>query len=109
MSDSDIIPPVDCPAWAAILGALGVTAAVTLTGTACWWLANVALGMGAAYGTAKSAMGIAVMGVMHPELIVRSLLPVIMSGILALYGVVVGMMINALCIGCIRRSNAHWL
>lgn len=54
-------------------------------------------GWGAAYGTAKSAMGIAVMGVMRPELIIRSLLPVIMAGIIALYGLVVGLMMNGVC------------
>lgn len=58
------------------------------------------LGWGAAYGTAKSAMGIAVMGVMRPELIIRSLLPVIMAGIIALYGLVVGLMMNGVCTIC---------
>lgn len=42
-------------------------------------------------------MGIAVMGVMRPELIIRSLLPVIMAGIIALYGLVVGLMMNGVC------------
>jgi V-type H+-transporting ATPase proteolipid subunit len=37
------------------------------------------------------------MGVMRPELIIRSLLPVIMAGIIALYGLVVGLMMNGVC------------
>ena len=33
---------------------------------------------GAAYGTAKSGVGIAAMGVMRPELIMKSVVPVVM-------------------------------
>lgn len=96
------VPQVECPAWAAILGALGIAFAVGLTGTIIliylytFILVDVQ-GWGAAYGTAKSAMGIAAMGVMRPELIIRSLLPVIMAGIIALYGLVVGLMMNGVC------------
>uniref|UniRef100_A0A914R507 V-ATPase proteolipid subunit C-like domain-containing protein n=1 Tax=Parascaris equorum TaxID=6256 RepID=A0A914R507_PAREQ len=36
--------------------------------------------LGAAYGTAKSAVGISSMGVMRPELIMKSVIPVIMAG-----------------------------
>ena len=36
---------------------------------------------GAAYGTAKSAVGICSMGVMRPELIMKSVIPVIMAGL----------------------------
>jgi V-type H+-transporting ATPase proteolipid subunit len=36
---------------------------------------------GAAYGTAKSAVGICSIGVMRPELIMKSVIPVIMAGI----------------------------
>ena len=39
-------------------------------------------------------MGIAAMGVVRPELIMRSVLPVIMAGIVALYGLIVGMIMN---------------
>ena len=33
---------------------------------------------GAAYGTAKSGVGIAAMGVMRPELIMKNVIPVVM-------------------------------
>lgn len=36
---------------------------------------------GAAYGTAKSAVGICSIGVMRPELIIKSIIPVVMAGI----------------------------
>ena len=49
--------------------------------------------MGAAYGTAKSGTGIAAMSVMRPELIMKSIIPVVMAGIIAIYGLVVAVLI----------------
>ncbi len=48
---------------------------------------------GAAYGTAKSGVGIAAMSVMRPELIMKSIIPVVMAGIIAIYGLVVAVLI----------------
>jgi hypothetical protein len=41
--------------------------------------------MGAAYGTAKSGVGVASMGVMWPVLVMKSIVPVIMAGVLGIY------------------------
>ena len=49
--------------------------------------------LGAGYGTAKSGVGIANMAVMHPELIMKSIIPVVMAGIIAIYGLVVSVLI----------------
>ena len=49
--------------------------------------------MGAAYGTAKSGVGICSVAVLKPELIIKSIIPVVMAGILAIYGVVVAVLI----------------
>merc|ERR1711887_215005 len=49
--------------------------------------------MGAAYGTAKSGTGIAAMAVMRPEAIMKSIIPVVMAGIVTIYGVVVAVLI----------------
>jgi len=49
---------------------------------------------GAAYGTAKSGTGIAAMSVMRPELIMKSVVPVVMAGIIAIYGVVISVLIS---------------
>ena len=49
--------------------------------------------MGAAYGTAKSGTGIAAMSIMRPELIMKSVVPVVMAGIVAIYGLVVALLI----------------
>uniref|UniRef100_A0A8C6LX87 V-type proton ATPase proteolipid subunit n=1 Tax=Nothobranchius furzeri TaxID=105023 RepID=A0A8C6LX87_NOTFU len=49
--------------------------------------------LGAAYGTAKSGTGIAAISVMRPELIMKSIIPVVMAGIIAIYGLVVAVLI----------------
>lgn len=49
--------------------------------------------LGAAYGTAKSGCGISAMAVMRPEFIMKSVIPVVMAGIIAIYGLVVAVLI----------------
>jgi V-type H+-transporting ATPase proteolipid subunit len=49
--------------------------------------------IGAAYGTAKSGIGIAGVGTYRPDLIMKSLIPVVMSGILAVYALVISVLI----------------
>lgn len=50
--------------------------------------------MGAAYGTAKSGVGICSMGVLKPDLIFKSIVPIIMAGILGIYGLIVAVILN---------------
>jgi len=69
--------------YAPFFGVMGATSAMVFTA------------MGAAYGTAKSGVGIAAMSVMRPELIMKCIIPVIMAGILAIYGLVVGVLISS--------------
>ena len=47
-----------------------------------------------AYGTAKSGVGIASMGVMKPDLVMRNIIPVIMAGVLGIYGQIVAVILN---------------
>ena len=49
--------------------------------------------LGAAYGTAKSGIGIASMGVLKPELIMKSIVPVVMAGILGIYGLIIAVIL----------------
>ena len=65
----------------AFFGYMGVSCALVL--------AN----LGAAYGTARSGVGIAAMGVMKPELIMKSIIPVVMAGILGIYGMIVAVIL----------------
>jgi V-type H+-transporting ATPase proteolipid subunit len=48
---------------------------------------------GAAYGTAKAGVAIAGVGTFAPQLIMKSLISVIMSGIIAVYGLVIAVLI----------------
>ncbi|UJR09359.1 hypothetical protein I4U23_013603 [Adineta vaga] len=70
-----------CPAYSAFFGSMGATAAVVFSA------------FGAAYGTAKSGCGISAMAVMRPEFIMKSVIPVVMAGIIAIYGLVVAVLI----------------
>ena len=58
------------------------------------YLDHVSLDLGAAYGTAKSGVGICSMGVLKPDLIFKSIVPIIMAGILGIYGLIVAVILN---------------
>mmetsp|Transcript_66263 Transcript_66263/g.76902 ORF Transcript_66263/g.76902 Transcript_66263/m.76902 type:complete len:156 (+) Transcript_66263:44-511(+) len=65
----------------AFFGYFGVSAALVF--------ANV----GAAYGTARSGIGIGAISILKPELIMRSIVPVVMAGILGIYGMIVSVIL----------------
>ncbi|RDW89606.1 v-type proton ATPase proteolipid subunit-3 [Coleophoma cylindrospora] len=71
-----------CPVYASFFGMMGCSVSITLC---C---------LGAAYGTAKSSIGISAVSVMHPDMMVRNLMPVVLSGILGIYGLVVSVIIS---------------
>jgi V-type H+-transporting ATPase proteolipid subunit len=48
---------------------------------------------GAAYGTARSGVGIAAMGLMAPEAVMKNVLPAVMAGVLGIYGLIVAVLI----------------
>ena len=56
--------------------------------------ALVLANLGAAYGTAKSGVGICAMGVLKPDKIIKSVIPVIMAGILGIYGLIVAVILS---------------
>ena len=49
--------------------------------------------LGAAYGTGKSGMGISALGVGKPELVMKSIVPVVMAGVLGIYGLIIAVII----------------
>ncbi|XP_019395699.1 PREDICTED: V-type proton ATPase 16 kDa proteolipid subunit [Crocodylus porosus] len=57
------------PEYASFFAVMGASAAMVFSA------------LGAAYGTAKSGTGIAAMSVMRPELIMKSIIPVVMAGV----------------------------
>ena len=50
--------------------------------------------LGAAYGTFKSGVGICHLGILRPDRIIKSVIPVIMAGILGIYGLIVSVILN---------------
>lgn len=73
---------IDDPLYTPFFGVMGASAAM------------IFCALGAAYGTAKSGTGIANMAVLRPELIMKSVVPVVMAGIIAIYGLVVAVLIS---------------
>merc|ERR1712185_99167 len=72
-----------CPPSAPFFGFMGCAAALVF---AC---------LGAAYGTAKSGVGVANMGVLHPDVVMKSIIPIIMAGVLGIYGLIVAVLLAA--------------
>ncbi|KAI3820967.1 hypothetical protein L1987_08523 [Smallanthus sonchifolius] len=62
--------------------------------------------MGAAYGTAKSGVGVASMGVMRPELVMKSIVPVVMAGVLGIYGLIIAVIIST---GINPKAKSYYL
>ena len=59
--------------------------------------------LGAAYGTYQSGVGICHLGILRPDKIIKSVIPVIMAGILGIYGLIVSVILSQK----ISRSNYH--
>jgi V-type H+-transporting ATPase proteolipid subunit len=66
----------DCVPVAAFFSFLGIACALAFTA------------IGSGYGTAKSSIGVFAVCAMHPEFIYRGLMPIIMAGIVGIYGLV---------------------
>merc|ERR1719443_660458 len=79
----DYTPYLYDPNQYTFFGFMGITAAL------------VFCNLGAAYGTAKAGVGIASVGVLKPELIFKSLIPIIMAGILGIYGLIVSVILQS--------------
>lgn len=71
----------DIPESAFFFGFMGVTSALALSN------------LGAAYGTAKSGVGVASMGIIKPDDVMKNIIPVVMAGILGIYGLIVSIVI----------------
>eukprot|EP00906_Rhabdomonas_costata_P024618 RCo035347 len=71
-----------CTSSAAFFGAMGAASALVF--------AN----LGAAYGTAKAGVGVAHLGIMNHTKIMRGIVPVVMAGILGIYGLIVAVIIS---------------
>jgi len=77
----------------AFFGFMGVTCALVFCSKFPFKVCSPKQDLGSAYGTAKSGVGICSMGVLKPDLILKSVVPVIMAGILGVYGLIVGVIL----------------
>lgn len=77
-----ILHNIKNPIYGPFYGVMGVSFSIVLSS------------FGAAYGTAVAGSGIATTAVMRPELIMKSIIPVVMAGIIAIYGLVVSVLIS---------------
>lgn len=71
-----------CPVSAPFFGFMGVVSALVFSN------------LGAAYGTAKSGVGLASMGVFNSGAVMRNIIPVIMAGVLGIYGLITAVIIT---------------
>jgi len=56
-------------------------------------LCMILASLGSAYGMAKAGAAVTSIGILHPEKIVRSLIPVVMAGMLGIYGVLIAIIV----------------
>lgn len=89
---------------ASFFGFMGVSLALVLASNSCFHI-----DLGAAYGTAKAGTGISSIAIWKPAAVMRSLIPVVMAGILGIYGMIVAVIISQkgaiLIIQSRRKSN----
>ena len=72
----------DCTATAVFFAFLGVACALAFTA------------IGSGYGTAKSAIGVFAVCSLRPDFIYRGLMPIIMAGIVGIYGLVSAVIVS---------------
>ena len=76
-----------CPTSAPFFGFMGVAASIIFASKHSDSVLII-LDLGSAYGTAKAGVGVCSMGVFRPDAVMKNMLPVIMAGILGIYGLI---------------------
>jgi len=72
----------DCPSYAPAFGYMGAAA--------CMIMAN----FGSAWGTWKAGCGVCRMGVDYPAGIIKNIVPIVMAGVLGIYGLIVAVILT---------------
>jgi len=70
-----------CPSWACSVGYAGVASAAVLSN----W--------GSAWGTWKSGISLLHTGIRHPGSVMKNVIPVVMAGVIGIYGLIVAVII----------------
>jgi len=71
-----------CPAWAPAFGYMGAAS--------CMILAN----FGSAWGTWRAGVGVCRMGISYPKGVIKNIVPIVMAGVLGIYGLIVAVIIT---------------
>lgn len=71
-----------CPDWAPFFGYLGAASCMVLSN----W--------GSAWGTWKSGLGVCKMGIDYPKGVIKNIVPIVMAGVLGIYGLIVAVIIT---------------
>eukprot|EP00546_Thalassionema_frauenfeldii_P013499 CAMPEP_0178913532 /NCGR_PEP_ID=MMETSP0786-20121207/10896_1 /TAXON_ID=186022 /ORGANISM="Thalassionema frauenfeldii, Strain CCMP 1798" /LENGTH=205 /DNA_ID=CAMNT_0020586287 /DNA_START=45 /DNA_END=662 /DNA_ORIENTATION=+ len=71
-----------CPPWAPLFGYAGAASCVIL---ANW---------GSAWGTWKAGLGVCSMGVNYSKGVIKNIVPIVMAGVLGIYGLIVAVIIT---------------
>jgi len=71
-----------CPDWAPFFGYMGAAS--------CMIMSN----FGSAWGTWKAGLGICSMGIDHPKGVIKNIVPIVMAGVLGIYGLIVAVIIT---------------
>ncbi|OEU20035.1 V-type ATPase 16 kDa proteolipid subunit [Fragilariopsis cylindrus CCMP1102] len=71
-----------CPSYATVFGYLGASGCMILSS----W--------GSAWGTWRAGCGVCHMGIDHPKGIIKNIVPIVMAGVLGIYGLIVSVIIT---------------
>ncbi|GKY96193.1 hypothetical protein MPSEU_000579200 [Mayamaea pseudoterrestris] len=71
-----------CPSWAVAYGYLGASSCMILS---AW---------GSAWGTWRAGLGVCQMGIDHPAGVIKNIVPIVMAGVLGIYGLIVSVIIT---------------
>lgn len=70
-----------CPSWAVSIGYFGVAAAVVFSN------------FGSAWGTWKAGVSLLHTGIRHPSSIMKNVIPIVMAGVIGIYGLIVAVIL----------------
>lgn len=80
---TDVIAGAEsCPSWAPAFGYMGAASCMIL---ASW---------GSAWGTWRAGLGVCSMGIDHPAGVIKNIVPIVMAGVLGIYGLIVSVIIT---------------
>lgn len=90
--------PITATSASYFFGFMGAVSALVFTCKRIHFIAFLILifsltALGSSYGTAKAGVGVCNMGVMRPELVMKSVIPCLMAGMIGIYGLIIALLI----------------